>query len=168
MTSAPQGRLGLDELTEARRGRARRHGPARDHRHAGAAAGKTHVRPALPRRHRLARRRGLQLSAGRRRRHEHRRRLRDVLVGQRLRRLRDAAGPVDAAPHPVAGGHGRWSSPTCSGTTARPYPRLRGRSSSVRRHGWPSGGGPRSSAPSSSSSSSGTPTRTRGARATAT
>ena len=43
-----------------------------------------------------ARHRGVQLPAGGRRRHEHGRRLRDVVVGARLRRLRHGARPVDA------------------------------------------------------------------------
>ena len=47
----------------------------------------------VPRRHRAARRRGLQLPARGRRRHEHGRGLRVRLVGARLRRLR-AAGPT--------------------------------------------------------------------------
>ena len=54
---------------------------------------------------RRARRRGVQLPARRRRRDEHGRRLRDVLVGARLRRLRDEARPRHAAPRPVARGH---------------------------------------------------------------
>ena len=50
------------------------------------------------------RRRGLQLPAGRGRRHEHGRRLRDVVLGPGLRRLRAAARPVDPAPGAVARG----------------------------------------------------------------
>ena len=65
----------------------------RDHRHAGPAAGQAAPRALLPRRGPRARHRGLQLPARRRRRHEHRRRLRDVVAGTRLRRLRDAARP---------------------------------------------------------------------------
>ena len=55
---------------------------------------------------RRARRRGLQLPARGGRRHEHRRRLRDVELGARLRRLRDGAGLRHAAPDPVARGNG--------------------------------------------------------------
>ena len=50
------------------------------------------------------RRRGLQLPARRRRRDEHRRRLRDGLLGAGLRRLRDAPRPRDAATGAVAEG----------------------------------------------------------------
>ena len=56
----------------------------------GRLQGKRCARPVLPRRGARARHRGLQLPARRRRRHEHRRRLRDVVLGARLRRLRDA------------------------------------------------------------------------------
>ena len=63
-----------------------RHRHRRVHRHAGPAAGQAAARPVLRRPRHRARHRGLQLPAERRRRHEHRRRLRDVLVGEGLRR----------------------------------------------------------------------------------
>ena len=56
-----------------------------------------------------ARHRGLQLPARRRRRHEHRRRLRDVLLGPRLRRLRACAPTCP----PCAGSPGTRA-PPCS------------------------------------------------------
>ena len=52
-----------------------------------------------------ARHRGLQLPARRRRRDEHRRRLRDLVLGARLRRLRDDARPGHPAPRALAAGH---------------------------------------------------------------
>ena len=86
----------------------------------GRLQGKRLVAPALPRRGRRARRRGVQLPARRRRRDEHRRRLRDELVGARLRRLRDGPGPLDAA----AGSRGtrrpRCAWPTCAGADDEP------------------------------------------------
>ena len=87
----------IEELSEGGRGRHRRHRAARDRRHGGAAAGQAADRHPLPRRGGRARRRGLQLPARRRRRHGHGRRLRDVVVGARLRRLRDEARPRHAA-----------------------------------------------------------------------
>ena len=90
----------------ARRPRRGRHRARGDHRHAGPAAGQAAARPLLPGRGAGPRHRGLQLPARRRRRHEHRRRLRDVVVGDRLRRLRHDARPVDAAARPVAARHG--------------------------------------------------------------
>ncbi len=75
------------------------------HRHAGPAPGQAAVRRVLPGRGRARVLRGLQLPARRRRRHEHGRRLPDVVLGARLRRLRHAAGPGDAAPDPLASGH---------------------------------------------------------------
>ena len=115
------------------------------------------------------RRRGLQLPARRRRRHEHRRRLRDVELGARLRRLRDDARPRHAA----AASRGRraprwcmadlrWHDGTPVVAVAAPDP---ARASST---GSPSAAAAPSPAPSSSSSSSTTPTRRRGTRATAT
>ncbi len=78
----------------ARRGRGRdRHGPARDDRHAGPPPGQAPDRDTLPEGGRRARRRGLQLPARGRCRHGDRRRLRDVLVGARLRRHADGARP---------------------------------------------------------------------------
>ena len=52
-----------------------------------------------------SRRGGMQLPAGRRRRHEHGQRLRDVVVGAGLRRLRDEAGHGHAARGAMARGH---------------------------------------------------------------
>ena len=63
-----------------------RHRDRRLHRHAGAPRRQARVGAALPRGRRRARRRGVQLPARRRRRDEHRRRLRDVELGARLRR----------------------------------------------------------------------------------
>ena len=63
-------------------------------------------RRVLPRPGAAPRHRGVQLPAGRGRRDEHGRRVRDVVVVGRLRRLRPAARPVHAAPAAVAGGHG--------------------------------------------------------------
>ena len=71
---------------------------------------------------RRPRHRGLQLPARRRRRHEHRRRLRDVVLGARLRRLRHDARPGHPAPGALAAGHARWCWPTWPGWTARPVP----------------------------------------------
>ena len=68
--------------------------------------GKRLVGRPLPRGGGLPRRGGVQLPAGRRRRHEHRRGLRDVLVGDGLRRLRDEAGLRHAAARALARGHG--------------------------------------------------------------
>ena len=73
----------------------------------GRLQGKRIDRPVLPRRGSRARHRGLQLPARRRRRDEHRRRLRDVVVGVRLRRLRHAAR----------------SSRRCAGSRGSPAPR---------------------------------------------
>ena len=66
-----------------------------------------------------ARHRGLQLPAGRRRRHEHRRRLRHQLLGARLRRLRVRARPRHAAPGARGTRAPRWSVPTWPGSTTR-------------------------------------------------
>ena len=71
----------------------------------GRLQGKRFTARPLPGHGPAPRRRGLQLPARRRRRDEHRRRLRDELVGARLRRLRDGARPRDAAPHALAAGH---------------------------------------------------------------
>ena len=54
-------------------------------------------------------------------------RLRDGELGARLRRLRPAARPRDAAPHPVARGDGARALRRRSGTTARRSRRRRGR-----------------------------------------
>ena len=114
------------------------------------------------------RRRGVQLPARRRRRDEHRRRLRDELVGARLRRLRDGPGPLDPAPRSRGTRRPRCASPTCAGAPRSPSSRRRarscGRSWSVSR----SAASRPSPPPSSSSSSSRTPTRRRSRRATAT
>ena len=87
------------------RGRAGRHGAAGHGRHAGPAPGQAAGRHPLPRRRARPQRRGLQLPAGRRRRHEHRLRVRDELLGPGLRRLRLQARPV----HPA---HGPWQEGT--------------------------------------------------------
>ena len=75
------------------------------HRHAGPPAGQAAGRRVLPGRGGRALRRGLQLPARGRRRDEHRRRVRDVVLGARLRRLRAGAGHGHAAPHALARGH---------------------------------------------------------------
>ena len=86
----------------------------------GRLQGKRLHAPLLPRRGGRARQRGLQLPARRRRRHEHRRRLRDVALGTRLRRLRDGARLRPRC----AGCRGSrappWCWPTWPGSTARP------------------------------------------------
>ena len=82
---------------EGGRGRHGRHRAARDRRHGGPAPGQAADGEPLPRRGARARRRGLQLPARRRRRHGDGRRLRDGVVGARLRRLRDEARPRHAA-----------------------------------------------------------------------
>ena len=71
----------------------------------GRLAGQALRRRLLPRRGGAARRRGVQLPARRRRRDEHGRRLRDVELGARLRRLRAPPRPHDAADGAVARGH---------------------------------------------------------------
>ena len=86
-----EGLVNADQLPPSRRRRLDRHGPARLRGHAGPSAGQAPRRPALRRGGARPRRRGLQLPAGRRRRHEHRRGLRDVVVGDGLRRLRHAS-----------------------------------------------------------------------------
>ena len=72
----------------------------------GTAAGQAPHGAAFPERGRGARRRGLQLPARRGRGHEHGRRLRDVELGARLRRLRVQARHGHAAAGAVARGHG--------------------------------------------------------------
>ena len=116
-------------------------------------------RAVLPGRGGRARHRGLQLPARRRRRHEHRRRLRHVVLGARLRRLRDGARPRHPAPGPLARRHRPGPRRPRPGSTARrcvasPRQILRRADST----GWPSAAGRRSPAPSWSSSSSTTPT----------
>ena len=93
----------------ARKGGRRGHGRHRaagDRRHGGPPAGQAADRGPLPRRGARARRRGLQLPARGRRRHGNGRRLRDVLVGDRLRGLRDGPRPLDPADGAVAAGDG--------------------------------------------------------------
>ena len=125
-------------------------------------------RELLPRRGAWpALRRGLQLPAGRRRRHEHGRRLRDVVLGAGLRRLRAAPGPGHAAAGAVAPGHRAGPLRRRAGRTARRWRPRPGRCCAGSSTGWPSAAGARTSAPSWSSSSSATPTRRPGARATA-
>ena len=86
------------------------------------------------------RHRGLQLPARRRRRHEHRRGLRDVVLGARLRRLRDAARPDHPAPGALARGHrdGPVRPGAVDGGTVAPSPRqiLRARPARLRDRGW--------------------------------
>ena len=144
------------------------HRAAGHRRHGGPPAGQAPHGQALPRRGARARRRGLQLPARGRRGHGHRGRLRDVLLGARLRRLRDEARSGHAAADPLArrhrDGHGR---PRSGRTAARWWPR-HGRSCAASWPGWPSAGYRVWRARSSSSSSSATPTRTHGTGATAT
>ena len=146
----------------------RRHRAARADRHAGAPAGKAPERPALPRDRRRPRRRGLQLPAGRRRRDEHGRRLRDVLMGTRLRRLRDAARLRHPALGPVARGHGAVPGRPRVGRRERPSSPRRARSCAASSTGSPSAGSRPRPRPSSSSSSSTPPTRRRRRATTAT
>ena len=133
----------------------------------GRLMGKRLVARLLPRRGRRARRRGLQLPARRRRRHDAGRGLRDGLVGARLRRLRDAPGPRHAAAGPLAGGdrdvprRRRLARRLRRGRLAAPDPAPPARATRA------SAAGGRSRAPSSSSSSSATATSRRTRRATA-
>ena len=115
-----------------------------------------------------ARRRGLQLPARGRRRDEHRRRLRDVLVGARLRRLRDACRTSTRCGWCRGTRARRCAWPTSRGPTTRRSSPRRGRSCARSSTGSPSAASRPSPAPSSSSSSSTTPTSRRSARATAT
>ena len=103
-----------------------------------------------------------------RRRHEHRRRLRDVELGERLRRHDAAVRPRHPAAHPVAAGHGaRDGRPRVGG-------RRPGRAVAARDPQAPARAPRRARpdglrrAPSSSSSSSTTPTAMPGPRAIAT
>ena len=132
-----------------------RHRRARHRRHAGPAAGQARRRAALPGRGPAARHRGLQLPARRRRRDEHRRRLRDLVLGARLRRLRDGAGPGDAARACRGSRAPRCCSPTSQwldGTPVVESPRqiLQRQLDRLAEHGWTA----LWSAPNSSSSSS--------------
>ena len=103
--AARPGMISLDQLQAAAGCGRDRHGDARLHRHAGPAPGQAPVGGVLPRRGSRALRGGLQLPARGGRGHEHRRRVRDVLLGARLRRLRAQARPDDHAPPAVAAGH---------------------------------------------------------------
>ena len=131
----------------------------------GRLQGKRLVGQALRRGGARARRRGLQLPAGRRRRDEHGRGLRDVVVVHGLRRLRDEAAtwrrsgrcPGTTAP--------RCAWPTSCGTTSRPSSPRRGRSCAASSTGSRSAAGRRWPPRSSSSSCSATPTRRRSTRA---
>ena len=147
-----------------------RHGPARPHRHAGPAAGQASDRAALPRRGRRARRRGLQLPAGRRRRDEHRSTATRCPPGSAATAtscMRPDLATLRSVPW-QRGDRARasptWRGPTAATCVASPRQILRaparapGRARLDRERG----------RPSSSSSSSATATRTRGARATAT
>ena len=158
----------LEQLTAQVRARRDRHRPARAARHAGAAPGQAPDRTPLPRRGRAPRRRGLQLPARGRRRHEHGRGLRDVLVGQGLRRLRDAARHLARCVRCRGRRGRRCASRTSTGRTAATSRRRRARCCARSSRGWPSAAGARTPAPSSSSWCSATATRTRGTRATAT
>ena len=110
---------------------------------------------------------GCNYLLARRRRDDHGRRLRDVLLGARLRRLRAAPRPRHAAAGAVAGGHGRVPGRRrLGGRLATSSPR-RARSCAASSRAWPSAAGARTPAPSSSSSCSATPTRRPGTRATA-
>ena len=99
MSEAPRRTRAAGGRPAARADRQRRdrHGRRGLHRHAGALAGQADPRAVLPRLGARARHRGLQLPARRRRRHEHRRRLRDELVGARLRRHDVRPRPGDPA-----------------------------------------------------------------------
>ena len=115
-----------------------------------------------------ARHRGVQLPARRRRRHEHRRRLRDVVVGARLRRLRASSPDLDhAAAHRRGSPAPRWCQRDLhlAATAATPVASRRGQilKRQVDR-GRRGAATPPSPAPSSSSSSSRTPTRRPGTR----
>ena len=105
--------MGGDGGTSERRGpegrrsrRIDRHGGPGHRRHAGPAAGQALRRALLPQRRPRPRHRRLQLPARGRHRDEHRRRLRDLVLGARLRRLRHGARPD----HPAHG---------CRGSRAR-------------------------------------------------
>ena len=109
--SSPRGGatdVGTDRIPLARpaprsdRRRPRRHRHRRLHRHAGPTRRQARLRPPVPRGRRRARRRGVQLPARRRRRDEHRRRLRDVELGARLRR-HGAASPTSPRSGPRRG-----------------------------------------------------------------
>ena len=132
----------------AGRGRQHRHGAAGHGRHAGTAAGQAVPRPLLPRRGAAPRGRGVQLPAGGGRRHEHRRRLRHVVVGAGLRRLRAAARPGHAPPSALARGHGPRALRRASGRTARRSRPRPARCCAASSTGWPSGASWRTSAPS--------------------
>ena len=90
----------------AGRGRGHRHRDRRVLRHAGPVDRQADLGAVVRRRRRRARCRMLQLPAGRRCRQQHRRRLRDLELGDRLRRHGDDARFRDAAPDSVAAGYG--------------------------------------------------------------
>src|SRR6478752_2107870 len=85
------GRRGGQRASRRGGGGTDRHRAAGDRRHAGPPAGETAVRALFPGGGAAPRLRGVQLPARGGRRHEHRGRLRDVVVGAGIRRLRDAA-----------------------------------------------------------------------------
>ena len=90
------------------------------------------------------------------------------LVGARLRRLRDDAGPGHAAARAVAARHGAWSSATSPGSTARRSASRPGSPASARLDAARRARvAPPTRAPSWSSSSSTTPTSRPGREATA-
>ena len=114
----------------------------------------------LPRRGGRARHGGLQLPARRRHRHEHRRRLRDLVVGARVRRhgVRPRLGHDPAAAAPAR--DARSCSATWSGSTTRRSCSRRARSSGPSSTPSPSAVSSRWRARSSSSSRSTRRTRT--------
>ena len=130
------------------------------HRQAGVGA-------TVRRGRRRARRRVLQLPAGRRRRYEHRRRVRDVELGNRLRRHGHDAGFLDAAAPAVAAGYGAGDGGPVVGGRQTGDGRRRAASSTARSTGWPSAAWCPTSGPSSSSWFSTTPIAKPGPRATA-
>ncbi len=96
---------------------------------------------------------GCNYLLARRRRHGDRRGLRDGLVGARLRRLRAAARPGDAAPRAVARGDRDVPRRRRLGRRLGRRRARRARSCAASSRGWPSAAGARTPAPSSSSSS---------------
>ncbi len=139
------------------RGRPARHGPARHRRHAGPPAGQAHGGRARDQRRAARTRsardgRGLRLPAGRRRRHEHRRRLRAVVLVAGLRRPGAARPDLDTIRlDPLARGDRadplrRRAGGRHAGGSRRPA-----RCCAASSTGWPSTAGARRSGPSWSS-----------------
>jgi hypothetical protein len=129
----------------ARRPGRGRHGRHRPGRHAGPADGQAADRAPLPRGGGRARRRGVQLPARRRRRHEHGRGLRHGVVAGRLRRLRDGARPGHAAPVPWQPGTALCMADVTwgDGTPVPPSPRqiLRRQLDRLAERGWKAAAG---------------------------